>query len=373
MTIPDDDQESGLGRFGWLRWPLLVAFWTLPALLLASQMHFMFAEEGRDISWGHLLGWQIVGWYFWVPVTPIVIWFGRRVPSPRHRRWLFVVGQLGLALLAAVLHVVFLAATTKWLGPAPYSEWPFVAMLVGWLSQRLHLDLLTYGGLLGIGFGLDAYRKYRERELQASRLEAQLAQAQLQALKMQLHPHFLFNTLHAISVLVRKGSNQEAVRMLAVLSDLLRMTLDDQGAQEVSLKQELEFLERYLELEQIRFQDRLQVQLDIAPETLDARIPNLILQPLVENAIRHGIARAVAGGQVHVRACRERGRLRVEVRDDGPGLAGDESGRMEGVGLSNTRERLERLYGAEHRFSVGNGEHGGAVAIVEIPFVPAHD
>jgi len=151
------------------------------------------------------------------------------------------------------------------------------------------------------------------------------------------------------------------------------MTLDDQGAQEVSLKQELEFLERYLELEQIRFQDRLQVQLDIAPETLDARIPNLILQPLVENAIRHGIARAVAGGQVHVRACRERGRLRVEVRDDGPGLAGDESGRMEGVGLSNTRERLERLYGAEHRFSVGNGEHGGAVAIVEIPFVPAHD
>ena len=133
MNLPGEEQESGIGRYGWLRWPLLVAFWTLPALLLASQMHFMFAEEGREISWSHLLGWQIVGWYFWVPVTPIVIWFGRRVPSPRHRRWLFVLGQLGLALLAAVLHVVFLAATTKWLGPAPYNEWPFVAMLVGWL------------------------------------------------------------------------------------------------------------------------------------------------------------------------------------------------------------------------------------------------
>src|SRR5262249_40591374 len=191
-------------------------------------------------------------------------------------------------------------------------------------------------------------------ELKASQLEARLAQAQLQALKMQLHPHFLFNTLHAISALMRKDV-EEADRMITRLSDLLRLTLENVGAQEATLRQELEILGRYLEIEQRRFGDRLQVKMEIEPETLDARAPNLILQPLVENAIRHGIAPRSAPGLIEIRASRAGDKLELQVRDNGVGLPTDHREPIkEGVGLANTRARLEQLYGAAYRFEVNN-------------------
>lgn len=367
-THADEIQTPHLARYGWLKWPLLLAFWTLPAVLLASTIHFMWSAEGETQSWWDLFAWQAVGWYFWALATPVVLWLSRVYYVGRWRWWRITLTHLGFALGLAVLHVLYLIGVTRMIGPAPYAEAGFVPLMIGWMSQRLHLDLLTYGALLGIGYGLDFYRKYRERALEASQLEAQLAQAQLQALKMQLHPHFLFNTLHAISVLVRKDANQDAVRMLAGLSDLLRLALENTGNQVVSVKQELEFLGLYLDLEQIRFQDRLKVEMHIDPATLDARIPNLILQPLVENAIRHGIAETSEAGLVHIRAWREKDELRVEVRDDGPGLARRGRPAREGVGLSNTRKRLQRLYGEHHSFSLTDGATGGAVASLAIPF-----
>jgi LytS/YehU family sensor histidine kinase len=234
------------------------------------------------------------------------------------------------------------------------------------LGSYFVLNCIIYWAVLGIGYGIQFYRKYREGVLRASHLETQLVQAQLQALKMQLHPHFLFNTLNAISTLVRKNRNKSATDMIAGLSDLLRLTLESVGVQKVPLKQELDFLETYLEIEQTRFEDRLRIQMDIHPDTLEAFVPNLLLQPLVENAIRHGIAPHSSGGCVEIKARRDEDRLWLQVRDDGPGLPeGDVLNT--GVGLVNTRARLERLYGTRHRFSLSNAPTGGAVVTLEIP------
>ena len=188
-------------------------------------------------------------------------------------------------------------------------------------------------------------------------------------LRMQLNPHFLFNTLHTVGSLVRHERNSEAIRMLAGLSDLLRHTLESVGTQRVTLKRELEFLERYLQIEQIRFQDRLAVNLSIDPQTLDALIPNLLLQPLVENAIRHGVARLSTAGVIEIRTKRANGMLEIEVHDDGPGLPAHWTvEQSKGVGVANTRARLEKLYGANHRFELRNAVEGGVTAIVCVPF-----
>jgi LytS/YehU family sensor histidine kinase len=244
----------------------------------------------------------------------------------------------------------------------------FTATLATVLVVEFHFNVLTYCAILCISLALDYYRRYRERELRAYQLEARLAQAQLQVLKMQLHPHFLFNTLHAISTLMHRDV-EAADRMIARLSDLLRISLETVGVQEVPLKQELELLEKYLEIEQTRFQERLGVKLEIEPETLDARVPNLILQPLVENAIRHGIIPRATPGLIEIHARRDNGTLQLEVRDNGRGLPAAEEGTMkEGLGLSNTRARLKQLYGAEHRFSLCNNPAGGLVVSLTIPF-----
>jgi LytS/YehU family sensor histidine kinase len=196
-----------------------------------------------------------------------------------------------------------------------------------------------------------------------------LAQAELQALKMQLHPHFLFNTLHSISALQLKDI-AAANRMIARLGDFLRLTLDNAGAQEVPLQKELEFLRCYLEIERIRFQDRLTVSMEVEPQTLDARVPNLILQPIVENAIKHGISPRAAPGRIDIRVKRENGLLRVQVEDNGRGIGGDGRGAniiKEGLGLSNTRARLDQLYGTGYRFDLQNVTEGGLRVTLEIP------
>jgi LytS/YehU family sensor histidine kinase len=203
--------------------------------------------------------------------------------------------------------------------------------------------LLTYWLLVGLRHAADYYNKYKDRELKATQLEARLAQAQLQVLKMQLQPHFLFNTLHAISALVHKDV-EAADRMITRLSEFLRLTLESVGMQEIELKGELESLDKYLEIEQVRFGDRLTVVRSIDPETLDLLVPNLILQPLVENAVRHSVAPRAAGGRIEIRARRKGDSLLLEVEDDGPGLPSAPV--VEGVGLANTRARLEQLYGS---------------------------
>ncbi len=368
-SVTKDSARSGF----LFRLLVLLGLWTLPGVLVGSQLFFHDRVQGLDVYpylWPRYVVWQLVGWYFWIPVTPFILLLGRRVPVGLGRRW---TGILVHVVVASLLSLFFAAWNTLFARPiaprATVYELDPAYFFNSFVLQRFHTSLLTYVVILGVGYGIEFYRQHRRRELQASQLQAQLAQAQLEALKMQLHPHFLFNTLNGISMLVRKGGQKEAIKMLAGLSDLLRLALENAGTQVVTLKQELSFLERYLELQRIRFRDRLTVKLVVSPETLTAEVPNLILQPIVENAIRHGVDKQRGAGLVEIRARRENGCLRMEVRDHGPGFsATSRSQDGEGVGLTNTRQRLERLYGDRHLFEIGDAPGGGARAILEIPY-----
>jgi signal transduction histidine kinase len=346
----------------------------LYGIVMSTQVHLSSTLGGRPIPWGKSFALQLPMALAWMLAAPGILWLGRRFPivSPCWPR------NVALHLAVCVSFVFLLDLFASWftpqilpLGPNAYPLLTRTArQFVIWIVS----DGLTYWMILTVSYAVEHYRRFRERELVASQLETQLAQADLQALKSQLHPHFLFNALHTIGSLVRTGDRDNAVKVTAGLGDLLRRMLEGAAQQEVPLKQELEFIKSYLDIEQIRFQDRLRVDFSIDPEVLDAKVPHLILQPLVENAIRHGIAPHLFAGKVSVSAKRlhegEGKRLQLTVRDDGPG-AGDGDGARPGIGLANTRARLGRLYGEDFVLEVNNLPQGGMQALVELPFVQA--
>jgi signal transduction histidine kinase len=322
-----------------------------------------------SIQW-RMFWYQLAVWLAWVVLAPAALWL--------RKRWPLELGSLKRALPVHAAAVVLLCAAhsvlvliANWLLMQPghsMAEMQFNVLLVYWWLRDLPFAALFYALILGIGSALDYYRKFRERQLRASQLEAQLAQAELQMLKMQLHPHFLFNTLNGITGLVRDNDNAAAVEMLVGLSDLLRQTLDSACKQEVRLSEELEWLELYLKLQQIRFSDRLKVSINAKPDTLDAMVPNLITQPLVENAIRHGIGPRAQPGSVSLSAERDHSRLQLMVSDDGVGLP--DGWRLEsskGMGLLNTEARLRQLFGSDFVFEVRNREQGGVEVLLAIP------
>jgi LytS/YehU family sensor histidine kinase len=251
------------------------------------------------------------------------------------------------------------------MGSSPFTFWPrFVSRFQGSLGP----DLLVYGAVIGAFYAFDYYRKYREREFLASRLEAQLAQAQLDSLRMQLHPHFLFNTLNSIVGLVRDNKNSAAVSMLVGLSDLLRHALEHSARHEVELREELNFIKLYLKIQEMRFSDRLQVEFNIDPATTRALVPNLILQPLTENALRHGIGRSADSGLVGISSALTNGHLRLIVYDNGAGLPDDwQMKGSTGIGLANTVARLQQLYDDNHEFDIRNRDGGGVEVVIRIP------
>jgi LytS/YehU family sensor histidine kinase len=234
---------------------------------------------------------------------------------------------------------------------------------------NLHLNFLIYWTIVGTIYAFQYYAKYREQELHALQVEAQLAQAQLHTLKAQLHPHFLFNTLHTISALMQRDV-LAADRMLTRLSDLLRSSLDNIGVHRVLLQQELEFIDHYLTIEKTRFNERLEVIQEIDPKTLNAYVPNMILQPLVENAIQHGILPRLTGGKIVICSQQVENRLRIQISDDGIGLPNDFA---EGIGLTNVRERLQHLYADAHQFSIERRPEGGVCVTLMLPFEVTHD
>jgi signal transduction histidine kinase len=324
-----------------------------------------------------LLGLNFGYWYSWALLAPIVLYLARRFSFERGA-WLRSLPVHVVAILVVTfLHVVM----SQWVSSQVIQQFwtadePGAAKAtVTWWSRvwRLYLmsfdwEMMTYWAIVGFHHAVAYYRQAQDRTLRASQLETRLAEAQLQALQRQLHPHFLFNTLNAISALMHRDV-EAADTMLAKLSDLLRMALDQPGVQEVPLKDELDFLQKYLEIEQARFGSRLAVRYDIDPQTLDALVPNLLLQPLVENSVRHAVAVRVEPGTIEVAARRDGDRLELQVRDNGPGLP---KGRVPvngaGVGLANTRSRLEHLYGASHRLAFVEPPGGGLAVVVTIPF-----
>ena len=307
-------------------------------------------------------------------LTPLIFSLSRRFPIER-RNWPRRVGlHLLFAILFALVEIAVQGALIHSLGLFPTLMKGFAATIVILLIIAFHQNIMTYWTVLGVAYSLRYYQNYQERkqqalrlELQASELKTQLVQAQLSALNTQLQPHFLFNTLNAITVLVRQKRAIEAEEMLARLSDLLRCVLEDVDAQEVPLRRELEYVQLYLSIQQVRFQDRLRVEIRVDPGLLDAAVPHLGLQPLVENAIQHGIGQSSSPGNLGISAVRLGETLEIKVQDNGPGLppAGWQSGR--GIGLVNTQARLRQLYGDKATLTVENGEPHGTVATVVLP------
>jgi len=309
-------------------------------------------------------------WYSWALVAPGILWMARRFRFER-KTWPRAVGVhvLGVLVFTAAHVTVFTTARVvirTQLGAIPTDWW---ALFQERYFGNFDWEMMTYWALIALSNALDYHRESRERELTAAQLQTQLAEAQLEALQRQLHPHFLFNTLNTISALMHRDA-QAADEMLVRLSDLLRLTLDRVGTQQVPLKDEVDFLRKYLEIEETRFGDRLEVTIDVDPDVLDAPVPNLVLQPLVENALRHGLAPKIGGGRVDVSARQVGGGLTLTVRDNGVGLSPDTLDALHsGVGLSNTRSRLENLYGENHRFEFHTPPGGGLVVTIVIPFV----
>lgn len=362
----------------WLRIGTVLGIWLVLAVVLTGQMTLLLhtaALAHPDLpkggappqaSLGELFACQLAECIIWAVLTLGILWLGKRFPFGQGR-WprslaVHVVACAVVAVVETMLGVLSSELIRRDLTKPTLSANVFFLYFVA----KINNNVVLYWVVVAVGQTINSYRQMRERDLRASQLEAKLAQTQLQILKMQLHPHFLFNTLNAISALIHQDV-ELADRMIARLGDLLRTTLENANQQEVSLRQELEFIQPYLEIEKARLGARLTVRMAVDPAVVDARVPNLILQPLVENAIRHGVASRTEPGWIAIAASRDNGSLRLEVTDDGPGLpAGDTT--SAGIGLANTRARLEKLYGANHRLELSNGPQCGLHVGITIPY-----
>ena len=347
-------------------WSLAFAFWTLVATSYAVSAVISSASEGHPASWLRTMSWYLLYFYLWMALTPLISWLGWLGAHGWRRFWVLHVPCS--LLVAAAQSATMLSLYWWWLGPNPHSE---ITTFAGFLKDEVvfqfHLSALIYWLLLVVLRGMVSQRSLKDERLRNSQLEAQLAQSQLQTLRMQLQPHFLFNTLNAISALALADPAQARL-MIARLSDFLRLTLEERHAQQVPLSREMQFLECYLGIQQVRFQDRLVTHLDVAGDTVNASVPSLILQPLVENAVRHGLAPRPGGGTVWVRASIEGATLCLSVEDDGVGLGDTWTDDRAGLGLSVTRERIAMLHpGQKASLHIGAREGGGTHVRVLIP------
>jgi signal transduction histidine kinase len=330
--------------------------WTAVSLLFAIQMHFQTTGSADPRSWGWIFAWQLTGWWSWalftIPVCVFAAWAVRRIRRPA----VLIAAHLPVAVAIAVACAGF-EGGLKWalgLWRTPHTLLTGVSDGIGiWWT----FNVLVYAMVAGL------YHAWR-----ATRLEMQLVQARLDALVGQLQPHFLFNTLHTISAFVLEDPKQ-ANRMITRLSELLRQSFNRERGPLVTLEEELELLDHYVAIQEARFGDRLRVTFRVDPRAAAAVVPTLLLQPLVENAIRHGVVPKGNVAEISIAAVREGDRLHLEVRDNGPGLNGSTGGG--GLGLANTRARLQELYGPSHRFALTNAPPpgaGGALAVIDIPY-----
>lgn len=346
----------------------MLAAWTLFGLYYGTRNVISATARGRQIDWNRDFLYELIYWYGWALMTPLILWFSRRARlrlTPG--KAVAAIAAFGVIVtpLQGALEATIAVGFDRFVMRVPPEQisrnLPLIvrAVLLGCFT-----GYVTYWIIVGIDFAIAYYRGYHDREVSAADLERRLSEARLQNLRAQLHPHFLFNTLNTVSILMMRDL-ASARQVLARLGDLLRLTLQSSNAQEVSVRDEVDYVRRYLDIEQVRFSDRLKVDIDVDPRALDAMMPAMILQPLVENAIRHGVAAKSTAGALSVRIRRLDGNLELRVQDDGPGFPHSP---VEGVGLSNTRSRLAQLYGSAQRFETSNAPAGGAVVTISIPY-----
>lgn len=354
----------------WIRYAVLVLGWLFLGLMLSLEVYFNNRAMARPggIDFVELALPQFGRAVMWALMAPLILKMRAKLPLSRGR-WC---GGVGFHLAMS-----FTVMATYYLGRLLSYSLFWDDLVKGFWSSAWHgfygrniIDMAYYWAVLAFGYGLEIHQRYKNEEIKAAQLEARLVETELKALREQMRPHFLFNTLNTISVLVRENKNDEAVTLIARLSTLLRMSLDNTRVQEVTVRQELDFIERYVEIQKTRFSDRLSVSVAVDPAALEVRIPNLMLQPLVENAILHGIAPKAGPGHVAISGRVEAGRLILEVRDDGPGIDDGTRRAKEGVGLTNTRERLAKIYGAQGQLSLRSETGRGVSVQIILPCRP---
>jgi uncharacterized membrane-anchored protein YhcB (DUF1043 family) len=337
----------------------------------ATQTVFVMRAEGMHHQWVQLFVTLLLAWLPWALATRLVLRLGRRYPPTQWRRlssWgvhlaacaaIGLVSSAWIALLEDLLNPWALVS-----GPDPFVQLCFRKLYNGVLSY-----LMLYGTILLVSHLRDSRERLARQQTESARLNEQLSKAQLNALRRQIEPHFLFNTLNAIAGLVREKRNDAAVGMIVGLSDFLRRVVEDSDRHQVPLGEELEFAQKYLDIQKLRFAERLQVSVEVPMELFPAQVPSLILQPMVENAVKHGIAKRVQGGAIRIAASRSNGTLTLSVYNDGPSLPAGWEKTRSGVGISNVRTRLQNLYGDEFALSMQNQDPGGVEVSVSVPFV----
>ena len=339
------------------------------SFLQAYRLTLVNSKPGMTIDAGKLLILNLALWYLPALMVPAIVCAARRFPLEAGRRIRAIAVHSAGALVFSFAHIIGLLGVRFLLwengGKSPLATWE--QYFQRRVFEQMDASLMVYAVIVGVSHAVAYYHELQERKLKAAQLETRLIEARLKTLEAELHPHFLFNTLHAISTLVHRDP-ESADRMISRLSDLLRITFDRSGEPKVSLKEEIEFLQKYLDIEQTRFQDRLTVSVHVEPEALDGEVPRMILQPLVENAIKHGIAGRSGGDNIRITAGLDGERLWMQVRDNGAGLQVRTLKALRtGIGLSNTRARLDCLYGRHYRLEFSD-KHGGLSVLIEIPF-----
>ena len=369
QTSPNFDFESEtLSNQSWLIWFFVFIFWTLIGAIAAVQEYIAIETYGEEVSLLKIIITNLPI-YFWAIATPLIFWLGQKFLLSDKSKWAIVFPlHLFLSLLFAAAYLAIVALVTGSMRVDP-PEWENVWNYFQYRFGRgFHVSVLTYWAVLGFGFALDFYKRLQIREIQSAKtelkLETQLVQAKLDTLKMQLHPHFLFNTLNTVSAIM-SDDLKGARRMIARLSEILRINLETSHQQKISLKEELDLLNLYLDIERERFKEKLKIELDVPTDVWECKVPHFILQPLVENAIKHGIANNKTVGIMEISAIKNGDYLQIQIDDNGAGFAEDS---QNGVGLSNTKERLEKLYGEDFELDLKESESGGVSVYLRIPF-----
>ncbi|MEO8448218.1 MAG: histidine kinase [Gemmatimonadota bacterium] len=369
--MPEPSARAQIPRRVSATW--LFATSLLLGLIAASQHYFEMGEPGLPKDWqtiSHSLARELPNWLMWALAVPATLWLRRHVIGSERSMTRQVTLHVAVGLILVILHIDIVRLLQHFFGyPASF---PMLFQVVGhranWvgIAWTIATNSLTYILVLSTVLAWEYYNRFREQTITASLLARELAEAKLLALKNQLQPHFLFNALNSVAMLVREGRGSEAVTMLSGLSDLLRQVLAEGRTPDVTLDEELQFVARYLAIEQIRFHDRLTSSIEADESTRAAIVPHLILQPVVENALRHGIAKRAAAGRLEIEAHRTGDDLVIRVRDDGPGPSGSSSG--VGIGLANVRNRLIQRFGSRARLSLIGGPEGGAIVTLTLPW-----
>jgi len=354
-------------------WIWIALLWLGVGLFDATQNVMVMRSEGMHHYWGYLYLTLFLSWMPWALGTPLIVHLGKLYPPRRLypiQGWLFhVLACLVIGLAYAASTALLEVAWNPWANPS--GPGAFTQLLEQHFLNGLLGTVVLYGSVLAISYVLESRQRLARQEAEAARLNEQLSKSQLQVLQQQIQPHFFFNTLNAITSLIRQGRNQDAIKVIATLGDLLRRVLEGSEKQQVPLQQEIEFLEKYLDIQRVRFSDQVRVNLTVPDELLSAQVPSLILQPLVENAFKHGIANRSRGGEIEISAARSNGSLVLTVYNQGSQLSRNWETSASGIGITNLRTRLRNLYGAQANFNLCNAGPEGVRATVSMPFSPA--